>query len=681
MEVERTTFCRYCIATCGLQVTVDDGVVTRVRGDKSHPLSQGHSCPKGLALGLDHARADRLDDPRIRGQGVVDWETWFASAGEGLRRVRDAHGADAIAIVTGAALSSDATGRWMTDRFHKALGSRSRYSHMTVDTPCKPLVSRLVGGSYGLAPMLDHEHATLVVLIGVNPVVSHGHCNAFSNPVVQLKKIAERGELWIIDPCKTESTRLATAHVAAVPGTEYALLAWLVREMLREGADRDYLERHARDVPALTAAIEPYDLERMLALTRIPASQAWQLLAAVRRHRRVAVQTGTGVTFAATANLTEWMTWALSIVTGSYDQPGGMWFNPGFFSQMDRRPPGRASEEAPATLEPGGPASRPDIPSIGFEHPGSALCDEIEAGHVRAVILIGNSLLTSYPDVERTRAALARLDLLIVAEVRETGATELATHVAPVLGSLERSDVNFYLGRLGQAVAGVYTPALLEPGARRWPMWRVMERLGRELGLQTLPRQLDASTADNDDLLRAMADRGRVPFDELRRAPTAVVSEHSTFGWVREHMLPGGRWTLAPRLLVEQLERTRAGERTDAAAPGLKMIPRRQFRHYNSQLADMTLVGGGRDEAEIVMHPDDAAARGLSDGAPARMFNEVGSVVAPVRTSDALLRGVVSFPHGFSGANVCALTSSRARVDPLTGMVHQGGIEVDVAPA
>ncbi len=675
MRSEHKTFCRYCIATCGLILTVEEGAVVKVRGDKSHPLSQGHSCPKGLALGLDHARPDRLNRPRIRGQGDVDWETWYASAGEGLRRVREAHGVDAIAVVTGAALSSDATGRWMTDRFHKVLGSRSRYSHMTVDTPCKPLVSRLVGGTYGLAPMLDHESATLVVLIGMNPVVSHGHCNAFCNPVVQLKQLAAQGELWIIDPCQTESTKLATAHMAPVPGTEYALLAWLVRELLREGADREYLEHHARGVDALRQAVEPYDLQRVVELTQLPAEQAEQLLAAIRRHRRVAIQTGTGVTFSETANLTEWMTWALSIVTGSYDTPGGMWFNPGFFSQMDRRPPAQARDTAPETVERGGPLSRPDIPAIGFEHPGAALCDEIEAGNVRAVVLIGNSILTSYPDVERTRAALARLDVLIVAELRDNETTALASHVAPVLGPLERSDVNFYLGRLGQAVAGAYTPAILEPTAERQPMWKVVERLGAELGLRVAPRDLVVENAQNDDILRIMADRGRVSFDELRDAPSAVVAEHATFGWVREHMLPGGRWTLAPRLLVDQL-RERSAHRVD----GLRMIPRRQFRHYNSQLAGMRLVGGGRDEPDILMHPADAADAGLSDGMSARLFNEVGSVVGTVRTSAALRRGVVSFPHGYMEANVCALTSSRSRVDPLSGMVHQGGIPVEVAP-
>ncbi|MDO9434623.1 molybdopterin-dependent oxidoreductase [Hydrogenophaga sp.] len=676
MKTEHKTFCRYCIATCGMVVTVEDGVVSKVRGDKAHPLSQGHSCPKGLAMGLDHAHPDRLNLPRMRGQGVVDWDTWMASAGEGLRKVREEHGADAIAVVTGAALSSDATGRWMTDRFHKALGSRSRYSHMTVDTPCKPLVSRLVGGSYGLAPMLDHENATLVVLIGMNPVVSHGHCNAFCNPVVQLKKLATQGELWIIDPCKTESTRLATAHMAPVPGTEYALLAWLVRELLQDGADRDYLEQHARGVEALRDAVERYDLPRVVALTQVSAEQAQQLLAAIRHHRRVAIQTGTGVTFSDTANLTEWMTWALSIVTGSYDTPGGMWFNPGFFSQMDQRPPARVMDTAPDTIEPGGPASRSDIPSIGFEHPGAALCDEIEAGHVRAVVLIGNSILTSYPDVERTRAALARLDVLIVAELRDNATTALATHVAPVLGPLERSDVNFYLGRLGQAVAGAYTPSIFEPTAERLPMWKLMVRLGAELGLRVAPKDLDVETAQNDDILRLMADRGRVGFDALRDAPSAVVSEHATFGWVREHMLPGGRWTLAPSPLVAQLQ-ARSTHRVD----GLRMVPRRQFRHYNSQLAGMQMVGGGRDDPDILMNPQDAADAGLSDGMPARLFNEVGSVNGTVRTSDALRRGVVSFPHGFIDANVCALTSSRARVDPLTGMVHQGGIPVEVAPA
>ena len=137
-----------------------------------------------------------------------------------------------------------------------------------------------------------------------------------------------------------------------------------------------------------------------------------------------------------TANLGEWMAWALLVVTDSFDQPGGMWFNPGVFSRLDR------FETLPraAPIEPPSPA-RPDVARCGGEWPASLISDEIEAGRLRALIVLGGNLLTAIPDPDRLAAALAKIDVLVVIDVVHNGTTELATHVFATAGQLERPDV------------------------------------------------------------------------------------------------------------------------------------------------------------------------------------------------------------------------------------------------
>jgi len=65
------SFCRICTSVCGILVEVDGDVVTRVRGDREHPLSQGYTCPKGRALPQMHHHPDRIERPQMRIDGQL----------------------------------------------------------------------------------------------------------------------------------------------------------------------------------------------------------------------------------------------------------------------------------------------------------------------------------------------------------------------------------------------------------------------------------------------------------------------------------------------------------------------------------------------------------------------------------------------------------------------------------
>ncbi len=667
--VDHRSFCRLCISLCGIVVTTDQQRVLSVRGDPDHPLTHGYTCAKGRSLGDAHHDPARLDRPLVdRGGGLepVPWSTCLDDLAERLSAIVSESGPDAVGMYLATASAFDAAGRRTAEQLLRAIGSTSRYTSTTVDTPCKPRVSELRAGHPGLVPAHDVARATLVLLLGLNPVVSHGHLNAFPDPVRRLRALARRGEVVVCDPRLTETARLATRHLALRPGSDYALVAHLVRELLRQGADREHLDRHATGVAELAAAVEPFAVERTAAVTGLDPADVADLVAAVRRHGTVAAQTGTGVTMSASANVTEWLVWALHVVTGSYDRPGGMWFHPGFLKSLDRR------EFAASSGEPGpGPRSRPELPRRWDEHPCAAIADEIEAGNLRALVVVGGNPLTSLPEAGRLRRALARLDVLAVADIRHTDTTALATHVLACAGQLERADVPHFVDQFQAAVVAQHTPAVVLLGAERRPMWWCFAELAGRMGHRVLPGGADPDRTCDDDVIAALAGRARVSFDELRSSPTAVVADQAVFGWVTERVLPGGRWRLSPRVLVEQLA-------TLAEPPPLVLVPRRQPRHLNSQLRDSMGARRKLDEPDILVHPDDAAALGLHHGAPARVRSASGQVTGIVRLDPGLRRGAVSVPHGFASVNAAELTSGTVGVDPLTGMVLQSGIPVTV---
>lgn len=677
MPSEHRTFCRICSAACALIVTTDGDRVLSARGDNADPVSRGYSCPKGRAVGLLHHHPRRIDGALTRdASGALQptgWDETLADLGARLGAVRAEHGPDAVAIYMATASTFDSIGSRYAARFAQGLATRNRYSAVTLDSPSKPLVAELMAGRSDLLPAVDRERATLSIFIGVNPVVSHGHFNAFPDPVTRIRELATDGrEVWVIDPRHTETARLATRALQPRPGSDWVLLGYLLRELLVDGADEAFLADHAAGVEELRTAVAGIDRAMAIERTGLPAADIDDLLAALRRHERVAAQTGTGISMGAAANVTEWFTWALHVVKGSYDRPGGMWFNPGYIGCHDRR---RVAPLPDTVVGDTPPPSRPDLPSRLGEYPSVALVDQIERGEVRALVVYGGNPLSSFPEPERLASALSSLEVLVVLDVIHTETTEVATHVLGCTDPLERADVPYFLDQFLAEVGSRYTPAVVPPARGHRHAWQIFHALGAPLGIDVLPADVDPLEVGEDELLARIAARARGPFDELR-ARRLVVDEPATFGWV-EASLPDGRWRVAPPELVEQLGQLLAAPQGDDR---LFLVPRRQPRHMNSLLRDAG-TGDRTDEPAVYLHPADADASGVGDGDSVVVRSATGELHGIARVDDHLRRGVVSVPHGWPGASAVGRLISGRGADPLTGMVHQSGVAVVVEPS
>jgi anaerobic selenocysteine-containing dehydrogenase len=330
------SFCRICTSVCGILVDVDGDEVVRVRGDREHPLSKGYACPKGRALPQMHHHPDRIERPRMRIGGVlqdISWETCLDDLGSRLRSIIERHGPSAVGIFFGTGVGMDATGTRVAEALHAAIGTPAKFSPLTIDGTAKPLISDLVGGFVGLSGRPDYDNVDFMVFLGTNPVISHGHAIAVPNPTGTVRDIAKRGQVWVIDPRRTETARLATGHLAPRPGTDHAVLAYLVREILCAGTNPNL---QLQDVDRLAAAVEPFTLAHSAEFADVAAEDLVAFRDALLAAGRVAIETGTGVTMTADkANVTQWLAWAVMILTGSMNQPGGFWFHPGFAYQLE----------------------------------------------------------------------------------------------------------------------------------------------------------------------------------------------------------------------------------------------------------------------------------------------------------------------------------------------------------
>jgi anaerobic selenocysteine-containing dehydrogenase len=160
-------------------------------------------------------------------------------------------------------------------------------------------------------------------------------------------------------------------------------------------------------------------------------------------------------------------------------------------------------------------------------------------------------------------------------------------------------------------------------------------------------------------------------------------------------MTPSRRIELAPEIFlkdVARLERTLLGATASDGKYDLSLIGRRQLRSNNSWMHNSPRLVRGPERCTLLMHPRDAAARGLGPDHTVCVRSRVGEIELPLEISDQVMPGVVSIPHGWghsrpgirlatarqhAGASLNDLSDEQL-LDELTGNAAFSGVPVSV---
>jgi anaerobic selenocysteine-containing dehydrogenase len=659
VEHDELSYCRICAAACGIVVTLDGDRVVRVRGDQDHPVSRGYVCSKGRGLAAWHHSPRRLDHPRLHGREVT-WDELLADLAPRLDEIISAGGADAVALYLATGLAYDAAGQIAAAQWLPAIGSRTFLTAVTVDNAPVLVAAELVSGEPMLNPIWDPTAPGLAIFVGTNPVVSHGYGTALPDPIRYLREYRARGgRVWALDPRRTETAALADAHVPVRPGADVAVLGAIASALLERGADEHELREHcnASDVADLRAALAPFTIARAAATADVDPALLEQLLVDVRAHRgRIAVHCGTGVTMSRDGVLAEWLRWVILIASGSLDTAAGMHFHRGVVNRLHQR--NRRTDRTAAT----GASSRPELPRVLGQIAAVALVDEVEAGNIRALFVSGGNPLTAIPQPARLAAALRTLDVLAVVDVADNPLTEIATHVLPATGQLERADIT--LAELTALRSGLQaTRAIVAPVAERRPVWWMFAALNRAMGRPALGG-IDPDDLSDEDFLRGVLAHSSLAPDAVFAAGPRGIDTPVEYGWVHDELLHDGRWSIAPAVLLERL-----AAYEDPAPAEFVLAPRREMPWSNS-------VSYGAVASGPVVRINPGAVP--SHDGVITLATDNGRVDATFATDRAVRDGVVSITHGHPDANPGDLTSGNEAVDELTAMPLVSGLPVRV---
>ena len=664
------TTCRCCSVQCGMLVSIaENGTVLKAEGDRNHPSTRGYSCAKGRSIPERHHSSDRLLQPRVDGR-ETNWEECLADLGGRLSVIRDNYGASAIGRFFGTGGAYDTLGMSALGRLVAALGTPQCYGAATVDVAPLYRAAQMVTGFHTMLPSWspELEGPSLAIMLGANFCVSHNYMGSdMANPVQKLREYRQSGgEVWTIDPRRTKTAMNSDHHLALRPNSDVYLLAWLARELLDQGADEKELHSSCtpQDIAAIREAVKTFTLERAEAQTGLERQDMLALLEAVRRHRRVAILVGTGIAFSPHGLVSEWLRWVLLILTGSLDREDrkGMFFNVTSLAKIEL---GSWSNPAPVDRCDPAPQSRPDLPGFFGDYACAALADEIEAGHLKALLVFGGNPLIAIPQPDRIARALASLDVLVVIDPFENAMTRMATHALPSAWMLERSD----LRQRPELIQ--FAPALVAPLGESKPGWWIIGAIAEQLGLDIFGGGKSLGEVDEDSLYHQMFARARVTFDELAQAGVYGLETPRMDGWFHKAVLRERGWRLSPPAMIERLRNL-----DDEDPAGATLVSGRVDFATNSMLFPPAVR---REGAPPMIHisPDLCALNALANGDMVRLTSRAGQLEGAVRIDDTLKEGTVWMNHGWLGRNVNQLIDTQG-IDPLTTQPFFSAIPVKV---
>ena len=477
--------CTLCDATCGLTFQVDGERILSVRPDPEDPISQGYACPKGIAIREVHDDPDRVRKPlRRTARGAfapIAWSEALDEAADGLRRVQQRHGRDAVAIYWGNPIIHNHGALLMRTGLNKALGTRNVYGAGSQDVSPRFATSYHLYGSSLAVPVPDVDRSDYFLCVGANPVVSNGSAMTAPDVRGRLRKLRKRGgKLVVVDPRRSETAREADEHVAIRPGTDAALLLAMAAVLVRSGrADAAAIVRVANGWDAVEARLRAIDLDAVARATGVATERIVRLATEFAERPSSVAYSRIGVCNSIFGTLGTYATDLLNLVAGRLGAVGGAMFpTPALDITRVTRQKGMDGHERWRTRVRG-------LPETLGEMPSAALAEEMEtpgAGQIRALVTFAGNPVLSIPNGKRLAAALPNLEFNVAVDLYVNETTQHADLILPPAWALAEEHLDLFLPLFSVRNAVRWSPPVVAPRAGELHDWEILLGLTKRLG-------------------------------------------------------------------------------------------------------------------------------------------------------------------------------------------------------
>lgn len=642
-ETIRTHCGRMDHGGCTLRVEVEDGRVVKIEPDPDGFLSRGHICPKARALPELLSHPDRLRRPlrRIgqRGSGrweAISWPEALEFAAEGLNRVKEAHGARAVAFCQGAPKGLE---HFVLIRLANTFGSPNVVGPQNVCHMPRETAGLLTCGFF---PVADYDHPAGAVLVwGSNLTATNEEGVICTRLLNRLK--TDRPPLVVVDPRRTDLARKADLWLPVKPGTDLALALGFLHVIIGEKLyDQDFVASQTFGFEDLAEYVRGFDPGRTEDVTGVPADDLVQAARLYGRARPAVIQWGNGIEQTGHNFDTARALVAMMAVTGNLDAPGG--------NVCPLPPPViRLGEFVRGDLLPGRPKEMLSAeygPAPGFVVvPPEYFKEAVRTGRpypMRAAYVHVSNPVLSWSDSRDTYDVLNRLDFLVVAETFMSPTAALADLVLPAATELEFDD----LGHFGLAHGFLLArPGIVAPPGECWPNIKIINELAKALGLgeywwddyrDMLADILAPAGLTYADLARQGVLRGPVRYDKFKdkgfKTPTGKVELRLSRA-EKSGLNPLPTWNGPPEPEALDYPLLLTGHKS-----------RYFFCSDHRQIGSLT---EREPEPTVHLHPDTGAGSGVAAGDMVWVETPYGRVRLRAKVTEDVRPGVLSVVHGW----------------------------------
>jgi ferredoxin-nitrate reductase len=695
------TICPYCGVGCGLEI-FGAADKRRVRGDRDHPSSQGMVCVKGATI-LESLERDRLTHPMMRSSLTepfqrISWDQALDAIAARIRALLATQGADSICMY--------GSGQFLTEDYYVAqklikgcLGTNN------FDANSRLCMSSAVSGyirSFGAdgppACYDDLEQTNYLFAIGTN--TADCHPIAFNRFRKYHKAQGDRVKLVVADPRRTATAEVADLHLAIRPGSDIDLVHGIAHLLWQWGAiAKDFIVEHTEGFEAYLTLLKDYTPDRVADRCAIDRADLETAARWWTESERVLSIWSMGINQSAEGTAKVRSIIDLHLLTGQIGRPGtGPFSLTGQPNAMGGREAGGLAKLLPGYRLVSHAADRAAVEQFWQVPAGRispregrdawGIIEGLETGDVGLLWIAATNPAVSFPDLNRTKAALQKSPFTVYQDAYyPTETTAYAHLLLPAAQWSEKTGTMTNSERVVTLAQGFREP----PGEARAD-WEIFAEVGRRLGFGAQFQFQDAA-AVHREFVQLTADRpcdmSGMDHEQLAQGPLQwpCPRDRPDYKNFTKRLYENGQFqTPSGRARFSACDTVGLAEPPDEDYP-LILTVGRLYGHWHTQTRTGRIekIRKMHPEPFLEIHPIDALPLGLVDGGPVVVRSRRGVAQFPARVTTAIAPGTVFAPMHWGllwadGAEANGLTHPARCPDSLQPELKACAVRVERLP-
>jgi formate dehydrogenase alpha subunit len=646
MNREVNSVCPYCGVGCGIKIGVKADEITGTRGRDDNSVNNGHLCVRGRFSVADMVQSkERVRNPKVNGSDV-SWDEAIEFVGTKLAGYKPSE----IGVV--ASTKTPNEDNYVLQKFARAaLGTNNVAGISGLNlSPAHGLAK-----SFGSGAMTNSVNE-IVLAAGMMVV---GNDMTSSQPIIarEVKRAARNGrKLIVINPYEIDLVRFSNMWLRNKPGTDAALLGAMAKVIIDEGlADKAFIGASTEGFDAFKDSVKGFDTASVEKITGVPAAD---IVAAARMwasFKPGMIFYGEGVNGKNNADAVNALA-GLAMMTGNVGKAGaGVNQMLSANNELGAADMGIMPDTLPGYVPIADAAGRKKFEDAwGCTLDGKAgmtldgMIAAAAKGEIKAMYIMGENPVLSEPDATATKAALSKLDFLLVQDMFMSETAKLATVVLPAASFAERDGTFTSTERRVQKVR-----RSMDVFGRSLPDWMITQRIAQQMGKKGF--DFSDAAAIMAEIAKLVPMYGGISHDRLDSTtilrPCTSADDPGT-----ETLYVSGF-----KGKFHTVKYQAPAEQPDAAFPFAFITGQNPFHlHTGTRTRRVKGLVTLRPNDPIEMNPEDALKLGLTDGGAVKVSSKRATISGKVKFTESVAAGTVYMTHHFADNPANALTGNQS---------------------